>query len=53
MEKQELLNAMRLLQDHCEATIDCSLCPIADECQNNFDGVIPYDWQLEGASTEH
>ncbi len=53
MKKNDLLNAMRLLQDYCEAVHDCESCLIGDECCNSFDGVIPEDWDLGGEKVEH
>ena len=53
MKKNDLLNAMRLLQDYCKAVHDCESCLIGDECCNSFDGVMPEDWDLGDEKVEH
>lgn len=44
-DRVELLNAMRVIKEHC--TVICNDCPIKEECRDCFN-YAPISWDLEG-----
>lgn len=47
MERTELINAMRMIKDHCENLESCQECEIRNLCDDNFP-IEPYTWDLDG-----
>jgi len=55
--KQELLNAMKVIKEHCESFEfdQCSKCEILKLCKLNFDKakiILPDKWDLEEGETK-
>lgn len=63
MDRTELLNAMRVIKDHCstiqlDSEVDfvgtCNdKCPIGEECALYLESeVLPEDWNLDGGNND-